>query len=90
MLGLCVASRGEVFIEDHLGDAGAVAEVEKDEVAVVAPPVHPSHHNDTLARVRGAQFAKSVRALKCSEKIEQVVILFPCCRNVPQEPENLG
>ena len=32
--------------DDDLRDAGAVAQIEKDEVAEVAAPVHPAHEDD--------------------------------------------
>ncbi len=43
--------------DDHLRDAAAVAHVEEDEVAQIAPPVDPAHENNFRAGVRGAQLA---------------------------------
>jgi hypothetical protein len=50
-----MAFGGQLFIEHDLADAGAVAEIEKDEVAVVAAAVDPAHEDDLLAGVGGAQ-----------------------------------
>jgi hypothetical protein len=48
---------GDFLVEDDLRDAGAVAEVEEDEVAVVAAAVDPAHEDNVLAGVGGAQIA---------------------------------
>ena len=63
------ASRGGFFVEDDLGDAGAVAEVEEDEIAVVAAAVDPAHERYGFAgvglvNVTGAQVATHVGALE--------------------------
>ena len=62
--GLGVSFGGDFFVEDNLGDAGAVAEVEEDEIAVVAAAVDPPHEGDGLAGVGAAEFAAGVRALE--------------------------
>ena len=59
-----MGQRRDLLVEHHLGDAGAVAEVEEDEVAVVAAAVDPTHKGDGLAGVGGAEFAAGVRALE--------------------------
>ena len=51
----------EFFVENDLCDAGAVAQVEKDEIAVVAAAVDPAHQDDLLAGVGGAQCAAEMR-----------------------------
>ena len=43
--------------DDNLRDAAAVAQVEEDKIAEVAPLVHPSHEHNFGAGVRGAQLA---------------------------------
>ena len=43
LFGFGVGLGGEGFVENDLGDAGAVAEIEEDEVAVVAAAVDPAH-----------------------------------------------
>ena len=58
------ASGGDLLVEDDLGDAGAVAQVEKDEVAVVAAAVDPAHEDYVLAGVGGAQVAAVVGPFK--------------------------
>ena len=55
--GLLVHCGAGVGGDDDLGDAGAVAQVEEDEVAEVAPLVDPAHENNFRAGVGGAQLA---------------------------------
>ncbi len=61
LLALRVALGRELLVENDLRDAGAVAEVEEDEVAVVAAAVDPAHQNHLLAGVGGAQLAAQMR-----------------------------
>jgi hypothetical protein len=42
-------------VEDDLGYAGAVAKIDKKQVAVVAPAIDPSHEDGFFACVGGAQ-----------------------------------
>jgi hypothetical protein len=56
--------RAALLVEDDLRDAGAVAQVEKDEVAVVAPPVDPAHQDHVLPRVLGAKLSTHLRPLQ--------------------------
>ena len=55
---------GGLLVDDHLGDAGAVAQIEEDEPAVVAAAVDPAHENDILARVFGAKLSTHPGALQ--------------------------
>ena len=57
LLALGVAVGGQLLVEHDLADAGAVAQVEEDEVAVVAAAVDPAHDDHLLTGVGGAQFA---------------------------------
>ena len=41
----------DVLLEHHLGDPLAVAQVDEDRAAVVAPVVHPAEEDDLLADV---------------------------------------
>ena len=61
MLALGVAFRHKFFVQDDLADAGAVAQVQKYQVAVVATAVDPAHQNHLLAGVSGAQRAAKLR-----------------------------
>ena len=61
LLALRVALGRQFLVEHDLGDAGAVAQVEEDQVAVVAAPVDPAHHHHLLAGVGGAQIAAEMR-----------------------------
>ncbi len=63
-LALQVPIGSELFVEHHLGDARAVAHVEKDEVAVVAAAVDPAHQDNRLPGMRRAQFTAKVGAFK--------------------------
>ncbi len=49
-----------LVVKHHLRNSCAVAEVEEDQVAVVAAPVHPAHQHHLLARVGSAQRAAHV------------------------------
>jgi hypothetical protein len=56
-----------LFIEHNLRQASAIAQINKNQVAKVAPPVDPAHQNDVFIRVSGAKIAAVVRSLQCSE-----------------------
>ncbi len=66
LFALQMAVRGQLFIQHNLANPGAVAQVEKDQIAVIAPPVHPAHHNHLLSCVCGAQFAAKMRSFETS------------------------
>ena len=76
LLALGVAVGGELLVEDDLGDAGAVAQVEEDEVAVVAAAVDPAHEDHLLAGVGGAQVAAEMRPFEtCLRKSSTTCVL---------------
>jgi hypothetical protein len=79
-LGLGVGQRRGFFVEHHLRDAGAVAEVEEDEVAVVAAAVHPAHQGNGFAGVRDAEIAAAMRALQGAKKVESHNPSIVICR----------
>ena len=64
LLALRVALGRQFLVQHHLRNAGAVAHVEKDQVAVVAAAVHPAHQHHVLAGVGGAQCAAHVRSFE--------------------------
>jgi hypothetical protein len=64
LLAFQVAVGSELLIEDNLGDAAAVPEVEKDEVAVIAAAIDPAHEDYLLAGVGGAKIAAHVSAFE--------------------------
>ena len=74
LLGLGVRGGLRFFVEDHLHDAGAVAHVEKKQIAEVAAPCDPAHDDGFAAFVLGAQFAAVVCALQIAKKIQQVIL----------------
>jgi hypothetical protein len=47
-------------ITDHLGDAIAIAQIQKDQATVVAPPVNPARQRHMLANVCFVQFPTCV------------------------------
>jgi hypothetical protein len=49
-------------MEDELADAVAVAEVDEDHATEIAAAMNPSHQNDALADVGGAQLSARVGA----------------------------
>lgn len=59
-----MALGGNFFVEDDLANAGAIAQVEEDEIAVVAAAVHPAHQHHVFARIGGAQISAEVSALQ--------------------------
>ena len=66
LLALGVAFGGQLLVQHHLGNAAAVAQIEKDEIAVIAAAVDPAHHHHVLAGLGGAQFAAEIRPFKTS------------------------
>jgi len=62
--GALVNGRIDVFVEDGLGEASSVAQVDENHGAMIAPPVDPSHQEDRLARVGGAQLAAAMSTAK--------------------------
>ena len=66
VFALGVPLRRDLLVEDDLADTAAVAQVEKDEIAVVAAAVDPAHQDNLLASVGGAQFAAMMRPFERS------------------------
>ncbi len=66
---LAMRVAGELLIEHDLGDAGAVAEVEEDEVAVVAAAVDPAHEDDVFAGLFGAEISAHVGAGEVAKEV---------------------
>ena len=78
LLGLGVRFRLRFFIEDNLKDAGAVADVEKEEIAEVAAAMDPAHDDDVAAVVGRAQLAAIMRALQLPQEVQHVACPLPC------------
>jgi hypothetical protein len=74
VLSLRVPFRRKIFVQNNLSDSGAVAQVKKDEVAVIATAIDPTHKNDVLAGITDAKLPTGVGSLQCSKKIEQLFI----------------
>ena len=66
LLGLRVCGGALVLVENDLREAVAVAEVEKDEVAVIASAVDPAEKHDGFTGVGCSQFSTGVGALQCA------------------------
>ena len=62
-LGVGVGARGVGLVDHDLGDPVAVAQVEEDELAVVAAAVDPAGEAGGDARIGRAQLAVRVRAV---------------------------
>jgi hypothetical protein len=60
----------QIAIQHHLRNSSAVAQIEKDQIAMIAPPVHPAHQHHLLAGIRCAQFTAQMRPLQLANKIE--------------------
>ena len=54
-LGFVVDSSVQFVVEHYLRDAAAIAQIDKDDLAKVAPAVHPSHQDGFLTGVGEAQ-----------------------------------
>jgi len=54
--------RADVGVEDHLGQAVAVAQVDEDDAAMVAVVLHPAAERDRLSEVRGPKLATGMGA----------------------------
>jgi hypothetical protein len=52
----------QVRIEGQLGEAGAVAQIDKDQPAMIAATQDPAHQADFLADMGGAQITAEVGA----------------------------
>jgi hypothetical protein len=51
-------------VQHDLRDAGAVAQVKEDEIAVVAPAINPAHQNNVLPILLHTELAAPVSALQ--------------------------
>ena len=61
--GELMRHRVKAGLKHHLGDAHAVAQIDEDGLAVVAPTVDPAEENDLFAHVSSGQFAAGMGAL---------------------------
>ncbi len=62
-LGLGVGLARNLLVGDDLGDSCAVAQIQKDEVPVVAAPVDPAHQDHILSILLHTELAAPVGAL---------------------------
>ena len=76
----------QLFIEDDLRDSGAVAQINKDQLAQVAAAMHPAHQDHVFIGVGCAQAAAVVGAFQVSESIEQDCVPFRLLR-LPQQSD---
>jgi hypothetical protein len=56
--------RRQFLVQHNLGNTGAVAQIEKDEVPVIAAAVNPAHEHHLLAGVDGAEIATKMRSFE--------------------------
>ena len=66
-LGARVRGGMLLLVENDLRQARAVAQIDENQIAEVAPLVDPAHQDDVFVGVRGAQIAAVMCALQCSE-----------------------
>jgi hypothetical protein len=79
LLGFGVRCRLRLFVEDHLNDAGAVANIEEEQIAEVAPARHPAHYNGVAPFVLGAQFTAVMCAFQIAQKIQHGLCHLKSC-----------
>ena len=72
---LVVQARAALAVEHHLRDPGAVADVNENQVAEVAPAVHPSHEHGARSGIAGAQRAAGVSPSKISQEVEHEFVV---------------
>jgi hypothetical protein len=70
MLALGVAVGDQFLVQHNLTDAGAIAQIEKDQIAVIAAAVHPAHQNNSFSSVSGAKIAAVMRPFEIALKIK--------------------
>ncbi len=49
-------------VDDNLRHSGAVAQINEQQIAMVAPPVNPAHQHGLFASVRSAQRSAHMRS----------------------------
>ena len=74
LLGEVVQVLAGVRLEHHLGEPGAVAQVDEHGAAVIAAVVHPAEEDHFLAHVLGGQLAAGMRALQIADEFGHVLV----------------
>jgi hypothetical protein len=59
------------LIEDHLHNSGAIANIQKQQIAQIASARDPSHHDHIVGGIFCAQVAAVVCSLQIAQKIQQ-------------------
>src|SRR5580704_2390958 len=69
---ICLVMYGSPSIggDNSLRDPTAIAQIEEDQVAEIAPLVDPAHENNFRARVRSAQLATHMSTFEITEEVE--------------------
>ncbi len=70
VFGFAVRFGLRLFVKDDLDDAGAIANVEEEEISEVAAASDPAHHDGVFVGVGGAEIAAVVCAGEVAEGIE--------------------
>ena len=60
----------QLLVEDNLRDSGAIAQIDKNQLAQIASPVHPAHEDNVRIRVRRAQIAAVFCPLQISKSVK--------------------
>ena len=79
--GDVVGGGGGVGINRHLGDAEAIAQIDKDQAAVIAAAVHPTGQGDLFADMIQRQFATGM----CLQHIGILLLKFFVCTAALQQ-----
>src|SRR5262249_43492700 len=83
-LGPRVSAGAATRVEDALGEPGAVAHVDEDQTAVIAPAMRPPHQRHRLPSITGAQDAAGVRSPPITQTVAHA--LGPRHCHVPSSP----
>ena len=65
-----------LLVEDDLRDAGAIAQIDENELTEVAPAVHPAHQHDVFVGIKSAEGAAVFRPFQIAESIKHIEKVF--------------
>src|SRR5215472_466422 len=82
LFGLAMRLSGLLLVEYNLREASPVAQIDEDQLAQIAPPLHPAHEHSVFVRVRRAEIAAVLRSLQVPESIKHLN-LFVLTPDIP-------
>ena len=83
LLGLGVRLGMQLLVEDNLSESGAVAQIDENQLAQIAPAMDPTHQHDVFVRVGRAQIAAIVCAFQVSKRVKQFCLPLANYARVP-------